>query len=545
MQRDLHRARGGARAAERRGVREVARLLEPLQQRHEHSAHRARVDGAVRGAAGLPVDRTDVEARAAANAREHLAVAAAGELRPAVVEDHDVKLVRPVLLARAPRAGDQRRVRRQALARAAPREQAQHHRQIGERRDEPLHADEHDVNARQARHEPSVPLVRDEHDRPGVADPEVRAGDADIGRMKRLPQLPPRGAGQLLELGRDGRAVHAGQELGHVLLRLLDGRREDVDGMLAGELEDVLAEIGLHRSDSRGLERLVEADLLRRHRLRLRGERRARVAADLDDAAVRVGGRVREERRASTRLDRVAEASHVPVEIVDHAEPRLVPARAEPLDVVERLPRAQPAAHEPLGGAVQGAADPRVRELQPRDLAKAAGRRRQRGHASTAARECRGEVDDRDVARFVLGAAAEVHEAARVGRDERVCRRRSGQLVVGHRQRDLGLPHRERATEPAAQVRPWQRHERSAGALEQPARRVGDRAAREACDTSRGTRPAYPRSSGRRIHRGRRGTRRAPRPRTAPRRAAPGGSARPSSRTSRRGRRPARSVRTP
>ena len=129
----------------------------------------------------------------------------------------------------------------------APREQAQQHREIGERRDEPLHADERDVDARQARHEPPVALVRDEDDRAGLADAEVRAGDADVGREERLAQLAPRGARQRLELGRDGRAVDAGQELGDVLVRLLDRRRDDVHGVLAGELEDVLAEVGLDR----------------------------------------------------------------------------------------------------------------------------------------------------------------------------------------------------------------------------------------------------------------------------------------------------------
>ena len=82
---------------------------------------------------------------------------------------------------------------------------------------------------------------------PGVADAEVRAGDADVGGMERLAQLAPRGARQLLELGRDGCPVHRGEQLGDVLLRLLDRRRDDVDGVLAGELEDVLAEIGLDR----------------------------------------------------------------------------------------------------------------------------------------------------------------------------------------------------------------------------------------------------------------------------------------------------------
>ena len=44
------------------------------------------------------------------------------------------------------------------------------------------------------------------------------------------------------------------------------------------------------------------------------------------------------------------------------------------------------------------------------------------------------------------------------------------QLVVGHRDRHLGLTHRERAAETAAEIRPRQHHHVRARALEQPAR---------------------------------------------------------------------------
>ena len=49
---------------------------QPDEQRQQHRAHRPGVDRPVRRAARLPVHRTHVQARAAADAREHLAVAA-------------------------------------------------------------------------------------------------------------------------------------------------------------------------------------------------------------------------------------------------------------------------------------------------------------------------------------------------------------------------------------------------------------------------------------------------------------------------------------
>ena len=105
--------------------------------------------------------------------------------------------------------------------------------------------------------------------------------------------------------------------------------------MLARELEDVLAEIGLHRSDSaassaslRPISVAIDFDFAATVAPALRQISTMRSFAS---AAVRPG-------TSSLRgLDFFTEASHVRVEVVDDAEPRLVPARAKPLYVVERL----------------------------------------------------------------------------------------------------------------------------------------------------------------------------------------------------------------
>ena len=67
--------------------------------------------------------------------------------------------------------------------------------------------------------------------------------------------------------------------------------------------------------------------------------------------------------------------------------------------------------------------------------------------------------------------AREVHEAARVGGDERLdaAAGRVAELVVGHRHRDLRLAYRERAAEAAAEIGPPERHDRRARRLEQRA----------------------------------------------------------------------------
>ena len=104
---------------------ELRRLGLRREQRREDRAHRARIHPAVGVPAGLPVHGADVEARAAADAGEHLVVLGAEQRRSAVVEDHDVQLVGTVDLAGAARARDDRRVRREPLAGRGPGEQGE------------------------------------------------------------------------------------------------------------------------------------------------------------------------------------------------------------------------------------------------------------------------------------------------------------------------------------------------------------------------------------------------------------------------------------
>ena len=138
--------------------------------------------------------------------------------------------------------------------------------------------------------------------------------------------------------------------------------------MLSGELDDVFAEIGFHDSHAFCLERGVEPDLLRQHRLRLRHQVGAGATADVGDIGVRVGRRPREVNMAAARLERFGEAGDVRVEVVDHAESRLVRALPERLHVGERLPGSGAVAVEPSRRPVESFLRVRVRELQARDL---------------------------------------------------------------------------------------------------------------------------------------------------------------------------------
>src|SRR5581483_5457554 len=107
---------------------------------------------------------------------------------------------------------------------------------------------------------------------------------------------------------------------------------------LVGELQEILAEVGLERPDARRRERVVELDLLSCHRLRLHGELRARGAADRRDVFVRLLARAAEGDLAPSGLDAVGEARQVLVEARDRPAADPVRGLAQRLDVLERGP---------------------------------------------------------------------------------------------------------------------------------------------------------------------------------------------------------------
>ena len=80
------------------------------------------------------------------------------------------------------------------------------------------------------------------------------------------------------------------EKLRDLFSRFVDRRRDEMRRALARELDDPLAEISLDRVDPLRLEVIGQADLLRRHRLRLDHELRFLRAADRGDDPARLLG---------------------------------------------------------------------------------------------------------------------------------------------------------------------------------------------------------------------------------------------------------------
>ena len=199
-------------------------------------------------------------------------------------------LVGAVHLVRPPRAGHERNVAGQALAGRAARQELQHRRQVLVAGDDFLDPHERDVDARQRERHPAVALVLDDDERAALGAREVDAGDAHAGGAKLRAQDAPCGGRQRLG-GRVPRlAQPPREEIGNIVLGQMDRRGDDVRRRLAGELDDVLAEIGLHGLDVRRCERRVEGDLFRDHRLALDDEPHAGARGDVEDDGARLGG---------------------------------------------------------------------------------------------------------------------------------------------------------------------------------------------------------------------------------------------------------------
>ena len=132
-----------------------------------------------------------------------------------------------------------------------------------------------------------VAFVLHQHQRAGLGDHEVDAGYADLRLAELVAQRDAADRDQFVHiLGVAGAGVVLGEYLRHVFLGLVDRRHDDVRGLLAGQLDDVLAHVRFQRGYAGRFGGMVQLDFLADHRLALDHQLRRVFLADAEDDRV-------------------------------------------------------------------------------------------------------------------------------------------------------------------------------------------------------------------------------------------------------------------
>src|SRR5579862_3076408 len=160
MQINFHGASVRARAAEGRRIGEMVKLVNAAQMGSENAADWARISGAVSVAANSAKHRANIEAGAAANAMQHVALLDVREqFGSAIVEQHDVEFLGAVDLIRLARAANQSVIAGDGLASACSGKDGPKQGEILEPRNHFFDSRERDMNTRDAGAEAALPSL--------------------------------------------------------------------------------------------------------------------------------------------------------------------------------------------------------------------------------------------------------------------------------------------------------------------------------------------------------------------------------------------------
>ena len=221
---------------------------------------------------------------------QRLAAQLVGEdIGTAVIEQHEVELLRPVVVTHA---GPQRRVRVHPLAGGGARQQLQEHLEVAPLRQHLLDPHHRDQHPRQREAHPPVALGLHDANRAGLGHGEVRPRRRHRNRQELLAQVAACGLRDCSDLpaeiltARD-RVLEQQLDLRPVAV---DGRHENVGGSVVAKLVDQLRQVGLDRLHALRGQRIVQTDLVRRERLDLDHLTRAVLAGDPAHDCVALGG---------------------------------------------------------------------------------------------------------------------------------------------------------------------------------------------------------------------------------------------------------------
>ena len=259
--------------AEAGSLGQILGLAQADQGGGNDGADGAGIDPTVSMAANFAVNRADVKAGGATDAVQGLPQVRVGQqFRPAIVHQHQVKLLRAVLVGGAARAADHTDVAGQTLAGGGAGQQPQKQGQVLQRRDDLFHPGDADVDSGGRGAQAAVAFVGNDNQRSGLGHQEICAADSQVRLQKLVAQAGTGNAGHFLDVVGQGRAQLVVEQLSHLFLGLVQGRRNQMGRGFFSQLDDVLAQIGLVNVNSISFQGAVQVQFFRDHRLALGGD---------------------------------------------------------------------------------------------------------------------------------------------------------------------------------------------------------------------------------------------------------------------------------
>ncbi len=229
---------------------------------------------------------------------------------------------------------DERCIDRQPLGGRATGKQPQLRHRILVCRHDLLDPRKDHMNRWDRRGEPTVSLVGDHHHGAGFGDQRVRARDTHARLEEDIADGIPRGVDLLLDVvAGDLPFQPLAEDLTDLLPGEVDRRHHHMTGTLPPQLDDPLAEVGLHRLDAVFGEDLVQLDLLGDHRFRLRDQLHAALDCEVADdpgSVVRVFREMDDRSRGLRGSDKLVE---VVIEVVDRLGFRRFHATAQGVEI--------------------------------------------------------------------------------------------------------------------------------------------------------------------------------------------------------------------
>ncbi len=144
---------------------------------------------------------------------------------------------------------DQAGVDAQFLAGRRTRQQGEEERQVVHGRDKAFHPHQGDMHRRDGGAHAPIALVGHQHQRTGLCHAEVDPGEAHICLQEDIPQHLAGGIGEHGDFLGVRNAQFLLEEFPHVAASQVDRGGNDMAGMLAAQLDDVLAQVCLHCAD--------------------------------------------------------------------------------------------------------------------------------------------------------------------------------------------------------------------------------------------------------------------------------------------------------